>query len=63
MVEHDAEQYVTANYQQALAHINSGAPFQNTNIPPGMQYRDWTIDSLLDAQRKGEPTVLDGDWD
>lgn len=63
MTEHDVEQYVNSNYLGALAHIQLGTPFQNTNIPPGMQYHDWTIDSLIEAQRKGEPTVLDGDWE
>jgi 2-polyprenyl-6-methoxyphenol hydroxylase-like FAD-dependent oxidoreductase len=63
IVEHDPEQYAYENYQQALKHLMEGAPFQNTNTPPGHVYRPWKIDSLLAAQERGEQTVLDGDWD
>ena len=63
MLEHDPEQYAIENYQSALAHLQTGAAFKNTNIPPGVVYTPWTIDGLLEAQAKGEPTVLDGDWE
>ncbi|KAK3699218.1 hypothetical protein LTR37_016579 [Vermiconidia calcicola] len=63
MVEHDPEEYALQNYQQALECLRSGLPFKNSNTPPGVEYRPWTIDGLLEAQEKGEPTVLDGDWD
>ena len=63
MVEHDPEEYALRNYQQALECLRSGLPFKNSNTPPGVEYRPWTIDGLLEAQEKGEPTVLDGDWD
>jgi 2-polyprenyl-6-methoxyphenol hydroxylase-like FAD-dependent oxidoreductase len=63
IVEHDPEQYAYRNYDQALKHLVDGAPFQNTNTPPGHVYRPWTIDGLLEAQKRGEQTVLDGDWD
>lgn len=63
IVEHNPETYAVQNYEQALAHLKDPeVPFQNTNGPPGVVYRPWTIDSLLESQRKGEPTVLDGDW-
>jgi hypothetical protein len=63
MLEHDPNQYAKENYAAALDHLRSGTPFRNTNIPPGLQYKTWTIDSLLDAQGRGETTILDGDWD
>lgn len=63
MLEHDPEQYAKENYRPALDHIRWGTPFQNSNVPRGLQYKPWTIDSLLDAQSRGEPTILDGDWD
>ena len=62
IIEHDPEAYALENYEAALAHLQNGEPFQNTNTPPGMVYKPWTIDSLIEAQEKGEPTVLDGDW-
>ena len=63
IVEHDPEQYAYRNYDQALDHLVDGTPFQNTNTPPGHVYRPWTIDGLLEGQKRGEQTVLDGDWD
>lgn len=59
---HDPERYVEENFAQALAHLQHGAPFQNTNKPPHIQYQPWTIDGLVEALDKGEPTILDGDW-
>jgi hypothetical protein len=63
IIEHDPEQYVIENYELARKHLFEGAKFRNTNTPPGLEYKPWTIDGLLEAQRRGEPTVLDGDWD
>ncbi|KAK5120351.1 hypothetical protein LTR85_006290 [Meristemomyces frigidus] len=63
IVEHDPEEYVRQNYEVAVAHLKDGAPFRNTNTPPGLVYTPWTIDGLLNAQQRGERTVLDGDWD
>ena len=63
ILDHDPEQYAIDNFEDALAHVKHGTPFQNTNTPPGAKYQPWTIDGLLAAQQKGEPTVLDGDWD
>lgn len=63
IVNHDPETYAYENYEKARKHIEDGTPFENSNTPPGMIYRPWTVDGLLEAHRKGEPTVLDGDWD
>ncbi|KAN0117901.1 hypothetical protein V8E51_003878 [Hyaloscypha variabilis] len=59
---HDPEVYVYDNYRQCLNHIVSGAPFQNTNIPPGYTYESWTIDELLQAADEERETVDAGDW-
>lgn len=57
ITEHDPEQYALENYDNALEHLKSGAPFQNTNTPPGMVYKPWTIDGLMEAYAKGEPSM------
>lgn len=57
ITEHDPEKYALGNYDSALEHLRSGAPFQNTNTPPGMVYRPWTIDGLMDAYNRGEPSM------
>jgi len=62
MLEHDPERYAWENYHQALAHLEHGTPFQNTNTPKGLVYKPWTIEGLLEAQGRGEATILDGDW-
>jgi len=62
LVEHDPEQYAFDKYNEALAHIKDGKPFTNTNRPKGVEYKPWTIDGLVEAIEKGEPTILDGDW-
>lgn len=62
ILEHDPEKYALENYESALEHLKSGTPFKNTNTPPGMVYKPWTIDSLMDDHAKGEATVLSGDW-
>ncbi|KAF7198547.1 FAD-dependent monooxygenase mdpD [Pseudocercospora fuligena] len=63
IIDHDPENYANEKYESALAHLKTGAPFKNTNIPPGMEYVPWTIDGLIPAHERGEKTVLDGDWD
>ncbi|KAH6698284.1 hypothetical protein BKA61DRAFT_497309 [Leptodontidium sp. MPI-SDFR-AT-0119] len=63
ILNYDPEKYTVENYQKALAHLKEGLPFQNTNTPPGLVYRPWTIEGLLKAHENGEPTILDGDWD
>jgi len=63
ILAHDPEDYALQNYHKALAHLLDQTPFQNTNTPPGLVYRPWTIESLLDAHEKGEATILDGNWE
>lgn len=46
ITEHDAEKYAYDNFAGCAAHITSGAPFRNTNTPPGKTYEPWTVQSL-----------------
>lgn len=62
IVAHDAEAYARERFAEALDHLQKGTPFRNTNTPPGMEYRPWSINTLMDEKERGEPTVLDGDW-
>lgn len=62
LVRHDPEKYAFENYEEALAHLTQGAAFANTNTPPNLKYTPWTIDSLVKALDKGEPSIMDGDW-
>lgn len=59
---HDPETYVRENFCKALDHLQKGAPFQNTNIPPGHVYEEWAVDKLMARVEKNEPLELGGDW-
>ena len=52
---HDPEQYAYENYGLAAQHLITGAPFKNTNVPPGYVYKAWNIDELLAKQEAGIP--------
>ena len=60
--QHDPSAYATENYEAALAHLESGAPFENTNLPPGYTYEPWTIKEQLAREEQGIMTVMEGDW-
>ena len=62
MIDHDPEQYALQNFDKACEHLKNGTAFVNTNIPPGMTYRAWNIETILEQYAKGDATVLDGDW-
>jgi len=62
ITDHDPQRYALENHEKAVDHVENNTPFRNTNVPPGFTYRPWTIDGLLEAQARGEPTILDGDW-
>lgn len=59
---HDPEQYAYDNYEKAKAHLVSGAPFENTNIPAGYKFKPWNIDELLAIGDSGKQIVFEGDW-
>lgn len=62
LIQHDPEQYTHDNYHKAAEHLLTGAPFENTNIPPGYKYKPWTVRELLTASERGEELVDEGVW-
>ena len=59
---HDPEKYVYDNWQACLNHITSGAPFENTNLPPGYHYEPWTMEGLMKMSQNGQLVADLGDW-
>lgn len=59
---HDPEQYVYDKFAAALDHLQTGAPFQNTNIPPGYVHAPWSVDQLMAEIDEGKSLDFDGDW-
>ena len=47
----DAEAYSYENYDAVIEHLEKGVPFKNTNLPPGYQYTDWSIDGMMDMDK------------
>ncbi|KAK0443903.1 uncharacterized protein EV420DRAFT_1013878 [Desarmillaria tabescens] len=60
--KHDAEKYAYDNYDACAKHVLEGAPFTNTNTPPGYTYEPWTVEELLRAVREGKEIHDAGDW-
>lgn len=61
---HQPSKYATENYFSARAHLVNGAPFTNTNVPPGYVPEEWTLDSEMAREKAGIriPLQLNGDW-
>ncbi|KAH6652633.1 hypothetical protein BKA67DRAFT_691983 [Truncatella angustata] len=61
---HDAEKYAKLNFHKARAHLETGAEFQNTNLPPGYRYEPWTIQKEVEREKNGVKSDLtsNGDW-
>ncbi|CRG84899.1 hypothetical protein PISL3812_02074 [Talaromyces islandicus] len=61
---HNPEHYARDNYMACLAHIESGVPFLNTNLPPGHTYRPWSMESETKRMQAGIRSDLkeNGDW-
>ncbi|KAK7745270.1 hypothetical protein SLS62_009823 [Diatrype stigma] len=61
---HLPEKYAADNYRDALAALRSGVPFENTNLPPGYKFREWTMEEEQERQSKGIVSDLrsNGDW-
>lgn len=63
---HNPERYATDNFAQALAHLETGSPFEHTNIPPGFKWEPgWTMDKELENEKLGiktENLKRNGDW-
>ncbi|RYN46115.1 hypothetical protein AA0118_g12679 [Alternaria tenuissima] len=62
LILHDPEKYTHDNYHKAAEHLLTGAPFENTNIPPGYKYKPWTVRELLAASDHGEVVEDEGVW-
>ena len=60
LIKHDPEQYAYDNYGKAVDYLSSGAPFQNTNIPPGLVYQPWSIDQFLGPESEKERVGNEG---
>lgn len=62
--QHDPEAYAYEKYGLAFASVVAGAPFRNTNIPPGHEFAPWTIEEVLRDIEQGKriEDFLDGDW-
>ncbi|KAJ3548980.1 hypothetical protein NM208_g569 [Fusarium decemcellulare] len=48
----DAEAYGYDNYDAVVSHIKIGTPFHNTNIMEGYIHEDWTVNDLMNMERK-----------
>ncbi|KAI0554527.1 FAD/NAD(P)-binding domain-containing protein [Xylaria curta] len=62
--QHNPEDYARERFTAALDHLQTGTPFENTNLPKGHVYADWDVESELKKQAAGVPTQLrsNGDW-
>ncbi|KAJ8107874.1 hypothetical protein ONZ43_g6597 [Nemania bipapillata] len=62
--QHKPEDYAREQFAAALDHLQTGAPFENTNLPNGHVYADWDVESELKKQAEGVPSQLmsNGDW-
>ena len=61
ITQHDPELYVYDNWEKCVNALVTGTKFKNTNIPPGYEYKPWTIDEVLSADGKSAAED-DGDW-
>ncbi|KAG8665100.1 uncharacterized protein FPOAC1_013078 [Fusarium poae] len=43
----DARKYAYDNAEAVIAHIKTGAPFTNTNVPEGHVHQEWTMDEVV----------------
>ena len=61
---HDPEQYASKNYIACLANVKDGTPFENTNLPPGHVYQEWSLASEKKRMEAGIYSNLkqNGDW-
>ncbi|KAK0206683.1 hypothetical protein DFS33DRAFT_611258 [Desarmillaria ectypa] len=60
--KHNPEQYTYDNYAACAKNVTEGAPFVNTNTPPGYTYEPWTVQDLLQAAKEGRDVLDTGDW-
>ncbi|TDZ20003.1 FAD-dependent monooxygenase mdpD [Colletotrichum orbiculare MAFF 240422] len=63
---HNAEFYATERFAEARAHLETGSPFEHTNLPPGFKWQDgWTMQDEVEKEKQGINTPdlkLNGYW-
>ncbi|KAI5922880.1 FAD/NAD(P)-binding domain-containing protein [Camillea tinctor] len=63
---HNVEQYATENFHKARAHLESGAPFEHKNLPPGHKFEEWTLEGEMAKEKSNLNLAADlrsnGDW-
>ncbi|OTB08689.1 hypothetical protein M426DRAFT_159593 [Hypoxylon sp. CI-4A] len=63
---HNPEKYATENFAKARDHLEKGTPFENTNLPLGHKWSDWTMEEEFAKQKAGivtkEELNRNGDW-
>lgn len=61
---HDPGRYAADNYLRCLEHLQNGTPFINTNLPPGHEFRPWTMAKENERIAKKIPSNLkkNGYW-
>ncbi|KAI0842238.1 FAD/NAD(P)-binding domain-containing protein [Hypoxylon sp. FL0890] len=63
---HNPEKYATENFTKAREHLEKGKLFENTNLPPGHKWSDWTMEDEFSRQKAGILTThelkINGDW-
>lgn len=62
---HQPERYATDNFAAARTHLETGAPFEHTNIPKGFKWEPWSMDEETRKEKEGIHTLdlkSNGDW-
>lgn len=61
---HDPGKYATENYAACLEYLRNGKPFSNTNLPPGHNFRPWTMEAENERMASKVPSDLkkNGYW-
>ena len=62
VAKHDPEQYAYEMYGKCANHLLIGSSFDNTNYPPGFNFKIWTTKEFEEAAARGATIVDDGDW-
>lgn len=62
--EHDAEKYAAENYTACLETLQNGESFVNTNLPPGHEFKVWSMQQEIERMAKKIPSDLksNGYW-
>ena len=57
---HDALQYAKDRFELAVKSVENGSELENSNLPEGHVYEEWTIEKEMERERAGKDTTL---WD